>query len=194
MFVYLYNLINHIHPLWEAVSVINNVFTQHARRSLFEKDRLKNRTILSKTNHAQRDVLYHYTLLALFTRSCDKRVIDLLIFWFSCKLRKTFFFSSCAQVLVCSNSMKTSYTCRKFLHFGKCRKIFTKVVPHYPLFDYPPSLYKNFSYLQENRFWPNSTCSWENPVMDLCSKNIPNCEIHVRTWYATSNKHVSHAI
>ena len=24
----------------------------------------------------------------------------------------------------------TSYTCRIFLHFGKCRKIFTKVVPH----------------------------------------------------------------
>ena len=45
--------------------------------------------------------------------------------------RKVFFCKLCQSVqTVCSNIMKTSYTCRKFLHFGKCRKIFTKVVPH----------------------------------------------------------------
>ena len=41
----------------------------------------------------------------------------------SCKL--------CQSVqTVCSNFMKTSYTCRKFLHFGKCSKIFIKLAPH----------------------------------------------------------------
>ena len=39
---------------------------------------------------------------------------------------KKTFFASCAKV----SFMKTSYTCRKFLHFGKSGKIFTQVIPH----------------------------------------------------------------
>ena len=47
----------------------------------------------------------------------------------TCKLENKL----CQSVqIVCSNFRKTSYTCRKFLHFRKSRKIFTKMVIQYP--------------------------------------------------------------
>ena len=52
--------------------------------------------------------------------------------------------------------MKTSYTvCRRFLHFGKCGKIFSKVVHQSPLFDIHPHFNRVFLFT-ENIF--NTLC------------------------------------
>ena len=92
--------------------------------------------------------LFHlsYSLIViLFICFCNSLFTD-------CPLQK--FSTNWVNVFgtVCSNFLKTPYTCRKFLHFGKCRKIFTKVVPlclisTLTLYIYMRTCYINLYYL-----------------------------------------------
>ena len=70
---------------------------------------------------------------------------------------KTVFCKLCQSFqTVCSNFMKISYTCRKFLHFRKYGEILTKVVL---IVQYPPSLKIFFSYLHVHVYTYMRTCS-----------------------------------
>ena len=95
-------------------------------------------------------------------------------------IRKHLFLEVVQMTCTCSNFMKTSYACRKFLHFGKCRKIFTHcsisalTLKEFLLF-YCLSIYM-YMYLYMH------ICRWSIILFDTCTYMYKIIDVHACSY------------